>query len=158
MRKTITVWLFGVVLALAAVMALGNRRQAVAAPVQQVVRSSQGVSTVPDFSTDPLPVKNVDEGFVHTRSVRPAEAQVAQIQPTYAPVSQIDVQRMQDASLLQEQQEASQRQQQELDKQIDEDVRAEQEMQAEQRIQEPPEQPLLAPPSQPLPVLPSTPQ
>jgi hypothetical protein len=155
MRKTFAVWFVVASVGLAALIVQGYQRRVASAPLQSVARSSPQVKTVPDFSTDPLPVKNVDEGSVSNQSAgRRMEVQPVPVQPVVMQTDEIEAQREQDERLLRQQEVESQRQQQELDEQIEEDMRARQEVQSEQRIQEPPEQPLMPPESQPIPAPP----
>jgi hypothetical protein len=159
MRKTFAVWFVAAGVGLAALTVRGFKRHVAPALAQSVVRTPPPVNTVPDFSTDPLPVKNVDEGAFSNRSARGRmEVQPEPVQQADMQTDEIEVQREQDERLLRQQEVESQRQQQELDQQIEEDMRARQEVQSEQRIQEPPEQPLLPPESQPIPAPPPPPQ
>ncbi|HEX3373650.1 MAG TPA: hypothetical protein VHS13_05535 [Edaphobacter sp.] len=148
MRQVVARCVVAVGAGLALMVAQGCKKQAAPAPVQRVVASVPRVR--PDFALGPLPVEDIDAGVmprVDRTAPRPPE-----VQPVQAPVQQADtqapaaeVQRRQDAMLLEQQQMASQRQQEELDQEIEQNVRAQQEMEAEPRIQDVPELPLSAP-------------
>jgi hypothetical protein len=123
------------------------------APMQPVVRSLPRAQ--PDFALGPLPVADVDE------PVAPRVARVAlpqpQVQPVQVEAPHADVeneafaaaQRVEDASLLQQQQAASERQQEELNQQIEQEMQRQQEVQAEPRIQGIPEIPMEQVPLEP---------
>ena len=126
---------------LALMAAQGCRRQAAApVPVQQVVRSVPRVQ--PEFAMGPLPAEDVDQGAMPRADRTPRRrqpVQPVQAQNTDAQAAATEeVQRRQDARLLEHQQAASQRQQQELDQEIEQNMRTQEEMEAEPRIQDTP--------------------
>ena len=135
----------------ALMVAQGCRKQAPTA-VQPVVSSVPQVR--PNFAVGPLPVEDLDYGApprVDRTAFRrpqlvPMQVQPVEVQrPDVQAAAVAEVQRRQDARLLQQQEAASERQQEELDQEIEQNVRAQQEMEAEPRIQDVPELPLPAP-------------
>jgi hypothetical protein len=142
----------------ALMVAQGCRKQAPTA-VQPVVSSVPQVR--PDFAVGPLPVEDLDYGApprVDRTAFRrlqlvPVQVQTVEVQrPDVQAAAVAEVQRRQDARLLQQQEAASERQQEELDQEIEQDLRTQQEMEAEPRIQEIPEL------SEPAPMEPMQPQ
>jgi hypothetical protein len=142
----------------ALMIAQGCKKQAPTA-VQPVVSSVRQVR--PDFALGPLPVEDIDAGpmprvdrTAHRQpQLVPVQVQPVQVErPDVQAAAIAEVQRQQDARLLQQQEAASERQQDELDQEIEQDLRTQQEMEAEPRIQEIPEL------SEPAPMEPIPPQ
>jgi hypothetical protein len=146
MRRILAISVVAMGVGFALIVAQGFRKQSAPAPVQPVVRSLPRVQ--PDFALGPLPVEEVGER-VATPRVDRAALERPQVQPVQVQQhadaqneAVVAAQRLEDASLLQEQQAASQRQQEELNQDIERDMKTQEEIQAEPRIQEIPEVPL----------------
>jgi len=123
----------------------GCKKKQAPAAVQPVVRAVPRPAW-PDFPDDPPPDQPVvaDQGAHHSgrRVVAPV---VEAPRPVVDPEALAEAQRQRDATLLQQQQTASQRQQQELNGVVQRSYKTYQQQQAEPRIQAIPEVPITQP-------------
>ncbi len=139
MRKTIAKCVVAMGAGFALVVGLGCRKQAAPAPVQPAVRVPRvqpdlRVGSLPVGSLGPYGPPKVDR-VVHRPAppVQPKEPERPNAEAVAA------AQRRQDASLLLQQQVASQKQQEELNQEIEQEMKRQQELQEEPRIQNAPD-------------------
>jgi hypothetical protein len=142
-----------VALGLAAMLAQGCKKKAAPVVVQPVVRSTPRASpSLADFPPDDPPDPDANAAASRRpRGHRVVAPPVEQIPPSVDAETAEETQRRLDATLLKQQEAASQRQQQELNGVVQQSLKIQQEQQAEPRIQSAPEPPswLFSQPSQP---------
>lgn len=130
-----------VAVGLALIVGQGCKKKQAPAPVQPVVRTVPRPAE-PDFPDDAPPLPVVADQVAHHAVRRVAPPVVQAPTPVVDPEALAEAQRQRDASLLQQQQTASQRQQQELNGVVQRSLKVQQDQQAEPRIQDAPEVPI----------------